>query len=103
VLVLVFLGGVIVLVVYMCTLCSNEKFRVSHYPRVLILLLAIRCVYWAPVLPGGTLNSCIRGTPYLYEFSQIIGLVYLIGFLMLALVCVVKLVKFEAGPLVKRL
>ena len=43
------------------------------------------------------------GVGILYEREQIFSIIFLISYLLLALVCVVKLVKFESGPLVKRL
>ena len=39
----------------------------------------------------------------LYESINFISLIFLILYLLLTLICVVKLVKFEFGPLIKRL
>ena len=39
----------------------------------------------------------------LYESINFLSLVFLIFYLLLTLICVVKLVKFEYGPLIKRL
>jgi len=39
----------------------------------------------------------------LYESMNSVSLLFLILYLLLTLICVVKLVKFEYGPLIKRL
>merc|ERR1711923_519001 len=78
-LVLVFLGGVIVLIIYINTLAINEKF---FYYKI-------------------NLSNYISMN--LYESMNFISLLFLILYLLLTLVCVVKLVKFEYGPLIKRL
>ena len=39
----------------------------------------------------------------LYESINFLSLMFLILYLLLTLICVVKLVKFEYGPLIKRL
>ena len=39
----------------------------------------------------------------LYESINFLSLIFLILYLLLTLICVVKLVKFEYGPLIKRL
>ena len=102
-LVLVFLGGVIVLIIYMSTLCTNEKFIIS--PRNLIMLFALLTVILGIIRSNERGISSVRifGAGFLYEGGQVFSLAFLISYLLIALVCVVKLVKFEHGPLVKRL
>ena len=39
----------------------------------------------------------------LYEPINFISIIFLILYLLLTIICVVKLVKFEYGPLIKRL
>merc|ERR1712105_128610 len=39
----------------------------------------------------------------LYESINLLSLIFLMLYLLLTLICVVKLVKFEYGPLIKRL
>jgi len=103
VLVLVFLGGVMVLVVYMCTLCSNEKFSAHYYSWGFTFALIVTVINILPFLPAGFRLVGSGGVVHLYEYGEVVVLVYLMGFLIATLICVVKLVKFEAGPLVKRL
>merc|ERR1712237_294372 len=78
-LVLVFLGGVIVLIIYINTLAINEKF----------FFIKINLSNFISII--------------LYESMNSVSLLFLILYLLLTLICVVKLVKFEYGPLIKRL
>jgi len=105
-LVLVFLGGVIVLIIYISTLAANEKFFLSvdiikRGVRVAVSLATAIVFYqkyvYAKISSGGIIASV------LYEGPNTRLLVFLIFYLLLTLVAVVKLVKFESGPLIKRL
>jgi len=105
-LVLVFLGGVIVLIIYISTLAANEKFFLSvdivkRGVRVVVSLATIIVFYqkyvYVKISSGGIIASV------LYEGPNTSLLVFLIFYLLLTLVAVVKLVKFESGPLIKRL
>merc|ERR1712179_871703 len=76
---LVFLGGVMILIIYINTLAINEKFFfIKINTRNSIALL-------------------------IYENINFYIMVFLILYLLLTLICVVKLIKFEYGPLIKRL
>merc|ERR1712184_75222 len=72
-LVLVFLGGVIILIIYIRTLAANEKFIA---PKSFNLFAPVFIIFIT---------------------------IFLITYLLITMVCVVKLVKFERGPLVGRL
>jgi len=105
-LVLVFLGGVIVLIIYMSTLAANEKFFLSistiktgarGAARLAVGIGLYQKYASRKISPGGIVASV------LYEGPNISILVFLIFYLLLTLVAVVKLVKFESGPLIKRL
>ena len=104
-LVLVFLGGVIVLIIYMNTLAMNEKFFLSKVKfkfNYIFLLVSIPLLIFYK-------NSFIKinysnfMSMNLYTSINSLLLVFLIFYLLLTLICVVKLVKFEFGPLIKRL
>merc|ERR1712059_3302 len=103
--VLVFLGGVMVLVIYMATLSANEKFsstpRLTVAPALAVRLPVLLILHYRALRP----NSAGSRAPalFIYDYVQLPSLVVLISYLLLTLVCVVKLVKFESGPLVKRL
>jgi len=104
-LMLVFLGGVIVLVIYINTLSINEKFFIKNfsfidlsYFRFLFLILmflkknTIIKINYSNFIPA-----------MLYENINFYVIIFLIVYLLLTIICVVKLIKFEYGPLIKRL
>lgn len=105
-LVLVFLGGVIVLVIYIRTLSANEKFAHSYHNHSLFyfftaytlrILLFFEFSY---ALKSGNILSYVR---HVYSYSNSVLTIFLMRYLLLTMVRVVKLVKFEKGPLVGRL
>ena len=104
---LVFLGGVIILIIYIRTLAANEKFRrvpVSY--NILGLITTVRLFILVIFKYKNILHFIRRNNTavgIIYEASNFSLLLFLIIYLLLTLVCVVKLVKFESGPLIKRL
>merc|ERR1712112_546078 len=104
-LVLVFLGGVMILIIYIRTLAANEKFIVPKSSRYLIFIL----VFLLPKFFSNYYNYTIKSSSNsriiinLYEYSNISISIFSIFYLLFTIVCVVKLVKFERGPLVGRL
>lgn len=104
-LVLVFLGGVIILIIYIRTLAANEKFIIPRPVNYLIPIVAILVRTFLlnnyNYMVKSSLN--IRIVINLYEYSNRRLSIFLIIYLFITIVCVVKLVKFERGPLVGRL
>jgi hypothetical protein len=105
-LVLVFLGGVMVIIIYMSTLASNEKLYMptsfSDLTVSALLLVAGSGLLKFKVLRNASaVRVVVRRS--LYEARVVGRLFFLITYLLLTLVSVVKLVKFESGPLVARL
>lgn len=105
-LVLVFLGGVIVLIIYIRTLAANEKifFKVTNKMVIftfLSLVILLFLLLEKNLKIKTSIGVIVAGS--LYECSNISTLIFLIIYLLLTIVCVVKLVKFESGPLIKRL
>ena len=104
-LVLVFLGGVIILIIYIRTLSANEKFFVTNtgLPVSFLLLLRLILVFYYEY--NKTINLGIKSCfiSNVYEQSNSSLTLRLIIYLLLTILCVVKLVKFEKGPLVRRL
>ena len=104
-LILVFLGGVIILIIYIVTLSANKKFTApSNLKTTIIIFLGL------PIILNiryrhSRISSSDYGSPalFIYEHAQLPALEILMLYLLLTLVCVVKLVKFESGPLVRRL
>nr|ADT63592.1 NADH dehydrogenase subunit 6 [Calanus sinicus]ADT63604.1 NADH dehydrogenase subunit 6 [Calanus sinicus]ADT63617.1 NADH dehydrogenase subunit 6 [Calanus sinicus]ADT63630.1 NADH dehydrogenase subunit 6 [Calanus sinicus]ADT63643.1 NADH dehydrogenase subunit 6 [Calanus sinicus] len=106
ILVLVFLGGVMVVIIYMSTLAANEKFSFSISPvssvtSAGLMLSGLVVLKFKHLTEHTTAGLVASGS--LYESGLMSGLIFLMVYLLLALVAVVKLVKFESGPLVARL
>jgi len=104
-LVLVFLGGVIVLIIYINTLAINEKFffyKIKFkYLYLFIFIFLMQILFYKRSFIKANYSNFISIS--LYDSINSISLVFLILYLLLTLICVVKLVKFEYGPLIKRL
>lgn len=104
-LVLVFLGGVIILIIYIRTLAANEKFiipgPINYLIPIVAMLVRIFLLSNYNYIVKSSLN--IRIVINLYEYSNRRLSIFLIIYLFITIVCVVKLVKFERGPLVGRL
>ena len=103
---LVFLGGVIILIIYIRTLAANEKFIILETSN--LFLVIIRGLVIRLILPSAY-NYLMKSSPNinivinLYEYANSRLSMFLILYLLITIVCVVKLVKFEKGPLVGRL
>jgi len=102
-LVLIFLGGVIVVIIYISSLAANEK---SFFAPPIFLLLSPRLISLGLVLDSSqpykiASSFLFAGDAYRPGFSLILFFCFLL--LLFAIVCAVKLIKLEAGPLVKRL
>jgi membrane-associated HD superfamily phosphohydrolase len=104
-LVLVFLGGVIILIIYIRTLAANEKFiapkSFNLFAPVFIIFIRIFFINNYNYTLKSSFNTRILIN--LYEYSNRRISIFLITYLLITMVCVVKLVKFERGPLVGRL
>ena len=101
---LVFLGGVIILIIYINTLAINEKFFLIRKNFSFIFFsggfIFIFCMI-KNTFYKVNLNNSAR--IIIYENINIYVIIFLILYLLLTLICVVKLIKFEYGPLIKRL
>ena len=104
-LVLVFLGGVIILIIYINTLAINEKFffyKILNKPLyAIIFIILIQIIFFKNF--SWKINFSNFISIRLYESINLLSLIFLMLYLLLTLICVVKLVKFEYGPLIKRL
>merc|ERR1719291_1198331 len=99
------IGGVIILIIYIRTLAANEKFIIPGPINYLIPIVAILVRTFLlsnyNYIVKSSLN--IRIVINLYEYSNRRLSIFLIIYLFITIVCVVKLIKFERGPLVGRL
>jgi len=101
-LMLVFLGGVIVVLIFITSVCTNTKLRLFNIKRGLILPLGLAwclCPISMMLNNYSNLNFCLS----IYSLEGLLILVFLILSLLLCMVRVVNVVKLEYGPLVFRL
>jgi len=93
-----------ILIIYINTLAINEKFFFIKknfsfiFSSIIILLLFL--IRKNNFIKINTRNSIAL---LIYENINFYIMVFLILYLLLTLICVVKLIKFEYGPLIKRL
>jgi len=103
---LIFLGGVIILIGYISTLASNEKFEITNLKNIFILpmiiFLLLPLFYFSQ---NGTIwqVKISNSIGFLYFPNNIILTLFLFFYLLLTIICVVKLIKIEKSSLVKRL
>ena len=102
-LMLVFLGGVIILVIYINTLIINEKIFSVKLTKSLSVILIRGFFFFLRKNTFYKISINRFRAIIIYEKINFFLLVFLIIYLLLTLICVVKLIKFEFGPLIKRL
>ena len=102
---LVFLGGVIVVLLFIVSICGNEKFFYIEGPSGVYYFAAIIAVYLFinVEIDGGLRFTGLNLTLSLYQSEIALGFVIFILILVLCLIRVVKIRRLESGPLVKRL
>lgn len=102
---LVFLGGVMVVLLFIVSVCANEKFFYTSNFNGLILIPRLRLIYLItqPFIRLNTSFNRFNITLLLYQSDTALIFISLISILMLALIRVVIVRKMESGPLVKRL
>ena len=107
-LVLIFLGGVIILIIYITTMSANEK--LYHTSQVSARELVIYGVFVLgfysfifPIKKTRARERALNFTLTLMETSSRGIYVWITFYLLLVIIRVVKIVKLEEGPLVKRL
>merc|ERR1719450_2042306 len=94
----------IVLIIYIRTLSANEKFSPMVVTLPLFVLLALIMSITSNSLTQSFSNRVTSRSfvSQLYQHKNARLLLFLIVYLLITLVCVVKLVKYEEGPLSKR-
>merc|ERR1712001_585515 len=102
-LILVFLGGVIILVIYINTLIINEKIFSVKLTKFLGIIFIRRLFFFLRKNTFYKIRINRFSAIIIYEKINFFLLIFLIIYLLLTLICVVKLIKFEFGPLIKRL
>ena len=102
---LVFLGGVIVVLLFIVSVCANEKFfylvKENLAPGVVVWLVAGFLISKVSILREGISGI---GTPLvLYQSDGLFRFILFMLVLVLCILRVVKIRKLESGPIVKRL
>ena len=110
---LIFIGGILVLFIYVASLASNEYFKLSFKQITLLFILTIYIsfitllldpliVSFKTLLPTSSVSE-ILSTPkiirWIYRISLIWLTFFVIIYLLLTLVVVVKITKIFKGPL----
>nr|UAM95666.1 NADH dehydrogenase subunit 6 [Coreamachilis coreanus] len=118
VLFLIFLGGLLVLFIYVASLASNEMFYINFNPKMLITIVLLTILlysldfmmtpmklYSSQSLPSNNnLNNLLMETLSKFYSSTISFMTLsLILYLLLTLIAVVKITKMNLGPLRKLL
>lgn len=101
-LVLIFLGGVIIIIRYMASLAANEKFFLLPH-NLLWGFLLLPLIFFFDVGASRKLRSSYLPAGGFYEQRMATRLTFCFLILLIALIRAVKLIKLEIGPLVKRL
>ena len=104
---LVFLGGIIVLICYIRTLTLNDKFIFENkysvlYTCTLIILLSFmftqneKIIFWK-------ISDNHNSIKFFYDIPNMCIFIFLIVYLLFCIVVVVKIVSIDKGPIISRL
>ena len=103
-LILVFLGGVIILIGYIRTLASNEKIELKLNKIILYIILSFfNTIILKENYNFSNQSYSLSWVNSIYCTNHNILILFLFIYLLLTIVCVIKLIKIEGRPLVKRL
>merc|ERR1712226_127009 len=78
-------------------------FRWCNNFNYLFLFFFFSLIFFSYQIKENKLSKNINFALHLYEIKNVSRLIFLIIYLLITMICVVKLVKFEEGPLIKRL
>jgi len=102
-----FLGGVMILIAYINILSANEKFEMPSTSPNTLAILPFTLIIFIGLLPDFyktiKISKISNYANALYLNNNSILTLFLMMYLLIAIICVVKIVKCERGPLVKRL
>nr|YP_010384999.1 NADH dehydrogenase subunit 6 [Plagusia squamosa]UPL65009.1 NADH dehydrogenase subunit 6 [Plagusia squamosa] len=109
---LVFLGGMLILFIYVASLASNESFNFSMTSLMIsgfMMLITLLFLFTDPLLilnptllPNlslETMNSTQFITSWIYNSPSMVFTIFIISYLLLMLIVVVKIVNLFKGPL----
>ncbi len=103
-LILIFLGGVIVIITYITSLAANEKLFISLEAKRIVFLIA----FLLAAFPSAGHQKLTQGRNFIfvkraYEPIFLFLLIRRFIVLLLRIIRVIKLISLEKGPLIKRL
>jgi hypothetical protein len=98
-----FLGGIIIIVIYMTSLAANEKASVSFSGTRGILFLSLRMLLFLDSNWTYNDHSSYTFVRNFYNQDSVGSVIFCFIILLLTIIRVVKLIKLEEGPMVKRL
>nr|QGT77332.1 NADH dehydrogenase subunit 6 [Huananpotamon lichuanense] len=110
---LIFLGGMLVLFIYVASLASNEIFMPSliltFFTLIFIMLLFLLFYLLDPILissssylPNSTINnlpSTTYITSWIFNTPSMLFTIFIISYLLLTLLVVIKIINLYKGPL----
>nr|YP_010593362.1 NADH dehydrogenase subunit 6 [Chionoecetes opilio x Chionoecetes japonicus]QJS52753.1 NADH dehydrogenase subunit 6 [Chionoecetes opilio]UWV18219.1 NADH dehydrogenase subunit 6 [Chionoecetes opilio x Chionoecetes japonicus]WAI96442.1 NADH dehydrogenase subunit 6 [Chionoecetes opilio x Chionoecetes japonicus] len=110
---MIFLGGMLVLFIYVASLASNESFSFSFFymftSLLILLLIFLMCLFMDPILmvdfsslPTASIDVKLSTpliTSWIYSNSNMMFTLFIILYLLLTLVVVVKITNLFKGPL----
>nr|YP_010561863.1 NADH dehydrogenase subunit 6 [Chionoecetes bairdi]UYX57824.1 NADH dehydrogenase subunit 6 [Chionoecetes bairdi] len=110
---MIFLGGMLVLFIYVASLASNETFSFSFFYMItsllILLLIFLVCLFMDPILmvdfsslPTSSIDVKLSTpliTSWIYSNSNMMFTLFIILYLLLTLVVVVKITNLFKGPL----
>nr|YP_009002523.1 NADH dehydrogenase subunit 6 [Cherax robustus]CDL72600.1 NADH dehydrogenase subunit 6 [Cherax robustus] len=112
---LIFLGGMLILFIYVASLASNEPFKMYMSSNLMVgasLLLTFFLIFFDPMLLTSkfynslmplTLNNKIdpifMSTSTIYSSPSSLLTIFMISYLLLALIVVVKIINLPSSPL----
>nr|QXU57685.1 NADH dehydrogenase subunit 6 [Cherax cairnsensis] len=112
---LIFLGGMLILFIYVSSLASNEPFKMSPSLISMVIfttLLALPITLLDPMLLtskfynssvflflNNKINSVYLSTSTIYSSPSILLTIFMISYLLLTLIVVVKIINISSSPL----
>nr|YP_010155129.1 NADH dehydrogenase subunit 6 [Oregonia gracilis]QQX28747.1 NADH dehydrogenase subunit 6 [Oregonia gracilis] len=110
---MIFLGGMLVLFIYVASLASNEPFSFSFIyffiSLLILVLILLVCMIMDPILltdfsslPTSSINTNLSTpliTSWIYSNSNMMFTLFIIFYLLLTLIVVVKITNLFKGPL----
>ena len=102
-LMLVFLGGVMIVIIFISSVCERKKLFSLQFNKQNIIGVLINMPLLGVIIMTNSQQSGISVGMYLYNTNNIVLLIGIITILLIILLAVVLMVNLEIGPLLKRL